>query len=225
MGGVDKRVPGRSPAAVEAEVARLTHDELIQCVVVDKETGTIFLLSTWNRGDDHEGAIIAGKSKDTRRVFVLQSTDDGLTWSKPRQLTDQVKKPDWTWYATGPGSGIQIEHGPHQGRLVIPCDHIEAETKRYFSHVIYSDDHGKTWQLGGSTPRDKVNECEAVELTNGRLMLNMRNYDRAQRARQTALSDDGGLTWRDQRHNPALIVIFTALDLQDLRKTEESGGH
>ena len=175
------------------------------CVVVDRETGTLFLLSTWNRGDDHEGAIIAKTSKDTRRVFALQSTDDGLTWSKPQEITGPAKKPDWTWYATGPGSGIQIEHGPHQNRLVIPCDHIEAETKHYYSHIIFSDDHGKTWQLGGRTPQHQVNECEVVELTGGKLMLNMRNYDRTQRNRQTAISDDGGVTWHSQAHDPALI--------------------
>jgi sialidase-1 len=175
------------------------------CVVVDKETGTIFLLSTWNRGDDHEAGIIARTSKDTRRVFVLHSTDDGLTWSKPREITAEVKQPAWTWYATGPGSGIRIEHGPNKGRLVIPCDHIEAGTKHYYSHIIFSDDHGRTWQLGGTTPQHQVNECEVVELTGGRLMLNMRNYNRSNRARQTAASADGGLTWRDQRHDAALI--------------------
>ena len=97
-------------------------------------------------------------------MFVTHSTDDGLSWSDPREITADVKRDDWTWYATGPGSGIQIQHGPHQGRLVIPCDHIEAGTKRYYSHVIYSDDHGKSWQLGGSTPQHQVNECEVVEL-------------------------------------------------------------
>lgn len=175
------------------------------CVVADKETGTIWLLACWNRGDDHEGAIIAQKSKDMRRVFAIRSDDDGLTWSKPEEITKDVKKANWTWYATGPGNGIQIEHGNHKGRLVIPCDHIEAGTKRYFSHVIYSDDHGRTWKLGGSTPKDKVNECAVVELTGGRLMLNMRNYDRSQHARQSALSDDGGITWKDQKHEPSLI--------------------
>lgn len=175
------------------------------CVVVDRQTGAIFLLSTWNRGDDHEGGIIAGTSKDTRHVFVLRSDDDGLTWSKPLEITSDVKKPDWTWYATGPGSGIQIEHGPHKGRLVIPCDHIEKDTKHYFSHVIFSDDHGKTWQLGGRTPDHQVNECEVVELTGGKLMLNMRSYADSKRMRQTALSDDGGLTWKDQRSDPNLI--------------------
>lgn len=175
------------------------------CAVVDEATGTVWLLSTWNRGDDREPAIIAKTSKDTRRVFVIHSTDDGLSWSAPRQITGDVKLTNWTWYATGPGSGIQIQHGPHQGRLVIPCDHIEADTKHYYSHIIYSDDHGKTWKLGGTTPRHQVNECEVVELTGGRLMLNMRNYDRLQRNRQVALSEDGGLTWKEQRFDEALI--------------------
>ncbi len=174
------------------------------CVVVDRDTGKIWLLTTWNRGDDHEGEIIAGASKDTRRVFVTHSDDDGLTWAKPVEITADVKQQDWTWYATGPGGGIQIERGPRKGRLVVPCDHIEKETKHYYSHVIYSDDHGKNWKLGGSTPQHKVNECEVVELADGRLMLNSRNYS-AQRFRQIAFSDDGGLTWYNQRHDEALI--------------------
>ena len=175
------------------------------CPVLDRDTGTIWLLLTWNRGEDHEGKIIAQQSKDTRRVFVTSSTDDGRTWAKPRDITADVKPTNWTWYATGPGAGVQMEHGPHAGRLVIPCDHTEAGTKRMFSHVLYSDDHGRTWQLGGSTPQDKVNECEVVELSGGRLLLNMRNYDRVQHARQTAISSDGGATWSDQRHATELV--------------------
>ena len=116
-----------------------------------------------------------------------------------------MKRPDWTWYATGPGSGIQIERGPHAGRLVIPCDHIEAETRRYFSHVVLSDDGGRSWQLGGRSPADQVNECEVVELADGRLTLNMRNYDRTRHTRQTAVSDDGGAHWTGQKFDEALV--------------------
>ncbi len=187
------------------------------CVVTDRDTGMIWLLSTWNRGDDHEGSIIAQTSRDTRRVFVIGSADDGRTWGKPREITADVKDKSWTWYATGPGSGIRMENGPHKGRLIIPCDHIEGATRRYFSHTIHSDDHGKTWQLGGSTPQDKVNECEAVELENGRLMLNMRNYDRAQKRRQVAVSDDGGHSWRDQRHDETLIEPLCQAGIERLR--------
>jgi sialidase-1 len=175
------------------------------CPVLDRTTGTLWLLMTWNRGDDPEPKIIARQSHDTRRVFVTHSTDDGVSWAKPQEITERVKLTNWTWYATGPGAGIQLEHGPQRGRLVIPCDHIEAGTRRYYSHVIYSDDHGQNWKLGGRSPRDQVNECEVVELAGQRLLLNMRNYDRRQRTRQIAFSRDGGLTWTDQRDDPALV--------------------
>jgi sialidase-1 len=175
------------------------------CPVLDRASGTLWLLMTWNRGDDPEPRIIAGESKDTRRVFVTRSTDDGLTWAAPREITASVKLTNWTWYATGPGAGIQIERGPHAGRLVIPCDHIEAGTRHYYSHVIFSDDRGETWQLGGSTPRHQVNECEVAELSENRLLLNMRNYDPRQRTRQQAISHDSGATWTQQRHVPELV--------------------
>ena len=173
--------------------------------VVDRDTGTLWLLMTWNRGDDHENQINAGQSKDTRRVFVTSSSDDGVSWAKPREITGDVKLTNWTWYATGPGSGIQVQNGAHQGRLVVACDHIEAGTKNGFSHIIYSDDHGQTWKLGGSTPKSGVNECEVVELTGGKLMLNMRSYDKSVKFRQVAVSDDGGLTWTDQHSDTTLI--------------------
>lgn len=173
--------------------------------VVDRTTGTIWLLLTWNDGRDREPKIIDQTSLDTRRVFVTHSTDDGQTWAAPKEITTDTKQPNWTWYATGPGAGIQIERGPNAGRMVVPCDHIEADTKHYYSHVIYSDDHGATWQLGGSTPEHQVNECEVVELEDGRLLLNMRNYDSSKHLRQRAYSADGGITWTHQGFDTALV--------------------
>lgn len=187
------------------------------CPVVDETTGVIWLLLTHNLGIDHEAQIIKGESKGTRTVWVTHSDDGGKTWSEPREITRNAKRPEWTWYATGPGAGIQLRHGEHAGRLVVPCDHIEAETKHYYSHVIYSDDHGETWKLGGSSPEHQVNECEVVELTDGRLMLNMRNYDRSRRKRQVAWSDDGGLTWTGQRHDEALIEPICQASLRRAR--------
>lgn len=173
--------------------------------VLDRETGTIFLFSTWNLGHDHEGKIIKGTSQDTRRIFVMKSTDDGKTWSKAKDITKTTKKPNWTWYATGPGTGIQVVKGKYKGRLIIPCDHIEKVSKKYYSHIIYSDDHGKNWKLGGRTPTDQVNECLVAELPGGKLMLNMRNYDRRQKFRAVSTSTDGGMTWSPLYRDPALI--------------------
>ena len=176
---------------------------------VDRLTGTIWLLMTWNRGEDAEPMILNGTSVDTRRVYVSHSEDDGCTWSPPSEITATTKLPTWTWYATGPGAGIQIENGPHAGRLVVPCDHIEEggnDTRLFRSHVLCSDDHGASWQLGGVAPKQQVNECEVVECgSGGRLLLNMRNYDRDHHARQVAISDDGGANWTNQHHDDILI--------------------
>ncbi len=187
------------------------------CPVLDT-TGTIHLLLTWNRGDDAEPQIIAGTSHDTRRVFVTTSNDHGETWCSPREITAQVKSCDWTWYATGPGAGIRLTAGPHCGRLVIPCDHVEAKSQKMRSHVIYSDDQGVTWQLGGTAPMPGVNECEVAELPAnvawkqtdtptiaGTMVLNMRNYQRTTPSRQICRSDDGGATWYAQQHDETLI--------------------
>jgi sialidase-1 len=173
--------------------------------VSDRTTGDIYLFSTWNLGTDSESEIIKGSSKDTRRVFVMVSHDNGITWLEPLELTGSVKKSTWTWYATGPGHGIQLEKERYRGRLIIPCDHIESVTNKYYSHVIYSDDHGKTWHQGGTTPQDKVNECSVAELSDGRLLLNMRNYDRSQKCRKIAVSEDGGLTWGNIYSDTTLV--------------------
>lgn len=162
--------------------------------VVDQKTGNIVLLSTWNLGSDHEKDIINGSSKDTRRVFVISSTDEGRSWSAAKEITKNVKKDNWTWYATGPGRGIQLSKGKHKGRLVIPSNHIVAGTGKNYSHVIYSDDGGSKWKLGGITPQDSVNESTVAELSNGRLMLNMRNASKS-RHRQIAISKNGGKKW------------------------------
>jgi sialidase-1 len=164
--------------------------------VVEQKTGKVLLLATWNLGTDHERDIISKTSTDTRRVFKLSSSDDGLTWSTAQEITSDVKQDNWTWYATGPVSGIQVQKGKYKGRLVIPCDHIEAGTKKYYSHVIFSDDRGETWKLGGRTPQDGVNESTVAELSDGKLMLNMRNFGAA-RNRQFSISKDGGQTWPD----------------------------
>jgi len=173
--------------------------------VVDETTGNIHLLSTWNLGTDHEKDIIAGHSKDTRRVFVMKSDNDGKKWSTPVEITTTVKKDHWTWYATGPCHGIQLKKGGAAGRLLIPCDHIEAETKKYYSHSIFSDDHGETWELGGTTPQDQVNECTVAELSDGRVFLNMRNYDRTQKSRKIAYSEDGGGSWGNIKSDTNLV--------------------
>lgn len=176
--------------------------------VVDQQSGKVLLLMTWNHGDDHISEINAGTSINTRRVYSTSSTDDGLTWQAPSEITASVKKPNWGWYATGPCHGIQLTKGPHKNRLVIPCDYIEVgASRRGNSHVIYSDDAGATWNIGGIPPLNSglnPNESTVTELSDGKLLLNMR-VGANNNQRVYSISDDGGLTFSPLVQAPELV--------------------
>ena len=162
--------------------------------VVERQTGTILLLLTRNPGSVTERQT----GERDRTVWIARSLDDGATWSAPVEITAQVKQPGWTWYATGPGNGIQLR----SGRLVIPCDHNEGTSRRY-SHVIYSDDRGATWKIGGIA-EEHTNESAVVEMKSGELVLNMRSYHGKNR-RAVQRSRDGGLTWSPLELDQTLI--------------------
>ena len=179
------------------------------CALVDEQTGLVWLFSTHNLGQEGEKEINHGTALGGRTVWTLHSSDQGVTWSKPVEITATVKLAEWTWYATGPGIGIQIKHGPQSGRLILPCDHNlprpDAGEFTRGSHVIFSDDHGASWQLGGTIQPD-MNECQVTELFDGKgtLLMNMRSYaGRARRAQSK--SYDGGMTWSAPADTPALI--------------------
>lgn len=170
--------------------------------VVDRRTGTVVLLFSRNPADRNETDICAGRA--ARTVWVTRSTDEGLTWSEPEDVTSTTKERDWTWYATGPGHGVQLD----SGRLVIPCDHavgvrLDRWRDPYRSHVIYSDDGGATWTLGGALP-DGTNESTLAQLRDGQLYFNVRNHA-DMGCRGYAFSDDGGESFGTLRWHPDLI--------------------
>lgn len=180
--------------------------------VMERKTGEIILLLTRNPGNVTERQIVDGTASGTRTVWISRSSDDGATWSAPEEITSSVKLPEWTWYATGPGNGVQLRHG----RLVVPCDHIQAGTKANYSHVIVSDDGGRTWKLGG-TAGDKTNESAVVELRDRSLMLNMRSYHGKNR-RAVAISRDRGETWSRVKLDDALVEPVCQASLIRFRK-------
>jgi sialidase-1 len=172
------------------------------CPVQDRETGTIWLLFCRNAEDGHEKDILSGKAM--REVLVMKSGDDGVTWTEPKDITADVKRPEWTWYAAGPCHAVQLQ----SGRLIVPCNHavlnLETGTSGpYTAHVIYSDDHGANWQIGGIVGPN-TNECALAELPDGSVYFNMRSYH-GQNRRAAAWSLDGGVTWSDISLDEALI--------------------
>lgn len=179
--------------------------------VVDLTTGRIWLFLTWNDGRDIEKNIENRRSHNTRRVYVLFSDDSGQSWSKPVDMTTSVKFPEWTWYATGPCHGIQKSKLPHKNRLIIPANHKKIVNEagnvsvKSYSHVIYSDDNGASWHIGGTVYPDGGNESSVVELSDGRVMLNMRSYHKTDSCRSMAISENAGITWSKRRMQKELI--------------------
>lgn len=188
------------------------------CPVIDRQTGTIRLVMTHNLGHDTEQEIIEGKSEGTRTVWLATSTDDGLTWSAPAEITSSVKRENWTWYATGPGAGIQLG----DGRLLVPCDHITRGDRESGSHLIVSDDGGASWRLGGGVA-PLVNECEVVVLSDGQLLLNMRSYSREHAGRAVARSADGGQTWSPITYDAALVEPVCQASIRRWSDGKEGG--
>lgn len=190
------------------------------CPVVVSSTGRIVLVSTWNDGRDHESQIHARTSIDTRRVFTMYSDDEGKSWSEPVEITASVKNPEWTWYATGPCHAIETA----SGRLVVPCNHGVFENGApagTCSHIIYSDDKGESWHVGGILPVG--NESTIAELGNGDLMINMRgprDKDRVKKygaARLVAVSHDGGITFDEPYYEKALVEPVCNASIIDYR--------
>ncbi len=154
--------------------------------------------------------------RNGRDVLVTHSADDGQTWAKPADITKDVKQDEWGFYAVGPGIGIQIQHGEHQGRLVIPAYHRQTRDKSgpSTSHIFYSDDHGQSWRLGGDVD-PHTNECQVVEtLADGKsqLLFNARNHwarsggrPDLSGVRMIAHSDDGGQTWSKTSFDKTLV--------------------
>ena len=171
--------------------------------VVDRSSGTVFLLHTHGLGGDAEFLIREGWSTGKRTVWLMKSEDNGLTWSESIEISESVKPDTWRWYAVGPVHGIQMTRGPHAGRLLIPCNHSTdggGGNEFLGAHAIYSDDHGRTWQLGAVDSQGEgemnPNESTVVELNDGRLYFNSRNQGgQGEASRAVTYSSDGGETF------------------------------
>ena len=186
------------------------------CPVVDSRNGRILLPMTWNSGKDNGRELHHGTGTGTRRVFLMYSDDDGRNWSSAREITGQAKRPDWWWYATGPGAAIQIRNGEHSGRIVVPANHT-SEKDGYAAHAILSDDGGENWRMS-SVIAPACNESQVVELVDGRLMMNSRNQSLTNEERTgyraIAFSADGGETWTAATlQDPVYSQAFTRFRL------------
>ena len=170
--------------------------------------GRIFLF--YNTGNNHEGEVRKGKG--LREVWYKTSTDNGITWNEPVNITTQTHRPkqpqvntaynfpeDWRSYANTPGHAMQFGTGKYKGRIFIAANHSAGDPQPQFAdyqaHGFYTDDHGKTFHLSETVNLPGSNESMATELSGSKLMMNSRNQKGDIRERVVTISSDGGSTW------------------------------
>jgi len=171
--------------------------------IVDRETGRVLLAETYNTGrTDGAGCPVPCD----RTPHLQYSDDDGLTWSRPRDLSDEILPPNWnSWYATGPVHGIQLTRGRHKGRLVFGVNTETWDGSRVTANnaaLIVSDDGGDHWRIGATdsypiaadgTWRQKPSEVTLTERADGSILVSGREQDGTDLGHRTqAVSRDGG---------------------------------
>lgn len=207
------------------------------CAVVERSTGLILLMyQSYPAGiSERSGKIQTGHEGDLIvRNWLITSQDDGVTWSTPRDITASTKRRERvTTIAGGPGIGIQLRHGPHAGRILFPFN--EGPFGVWNIYAVYSDDQGKTWQMGSiaregiltdknGKPTSMVNEAQFAELKDGSIRFNVRRWA-GNPVRKTCVSQDGGDTWSPVQDVPELMdpscmaSIYRYTDPADQRKS------
>jgi sialidase-1 len=186
---------------------------------------------------DRDGTVHMVFCIEYMRAFYQRSTDDGVTWSPPVEITAtfenfrtrrdatadsadgstaarlRLHEYEWKVLATGPNHGIQLHRSAKAGRLIVPV-WLSTGTggnahRPSVTATIYSDDGGKTWLAGEiAVPNTEEwinpNETVAVELADGRVMLNVRNESKTHR-RLITISNDGATGWSAPRFDEALL--------------------
>ena len=176
------------------------------CPVVDQSNGTIWL----------------PLCRQNQTILLSKSTDEGVTWSQPTDITASAKDPRWHWVGTGPGHGIQLD----SGRLLIPswADAKPRLGEVQLSYAFFSDDHGQTWRSGNALDLDTSDECEAVELLDGSLYMFARSRQ-GKKQRAWAISENGGVSWSSVRNDPQLpepSVMGSVIRVTDRRTHERN---
>jgi len=172
----------------------------------------------FKKGIDPNESLLEAR---TSFLQIIQSGDDGLTWSEPKELNLMVKEEWMRFIGSGPGCGIQLKHGEKAGRLVFPI-YFSNEAAHLSCACIYSDDHGVTWQRGESpndgreldgevlaaktisSEKQYLTESQVIELPTGELKYYIRNHYGLQRTAVTT-STDGGETWGQVTFDATLV--------------------
>ncbi|MDO7569855.1 MAG: glycoside hydrolase [Flavobacteriaceae bacterium] len=192
--------------------------------------GRIFLFYNTGTVSEHEMRL----GKGVREVWYKTSEDNGINWSEGVNITSQVHfnanslhpDMDWRTHANTPGHALQFKKGKFQGRIYIPANHSQGPPQEkyndYRAYGFYSDDHGLNWKVSPDVEVASSNEAIGVELSNGDLMLNIREQNGNTKERLIAISKDGGASWEKTYFDAELISPVCQSSLLQFIKDQDT---
>lgn len=158
--------------------------------------------------DESTGEIMLFITAMYPAPYMYKSMDHGKTWKLEKIRYGKDSRGFMPLPNAACDPGINIKHGPHKGRLLVPArvfpNYIKHEESKGYTNAAYSDDHGKTWIPSEPFPLDGTGESGLVELSDGTIYINSRTHTRKGN-RWVAYSDDSGETWRDLRQDDELF--------------------
>ncbi len=181
-------------------------------ILVDEATGRVWVAAIWSHKHSIRGSKAGDNSPEACGQLVLAySDDDGQTWSKPINITEQTKQLKWHILFNGPGCGICMKNGD----LVFAAQYWDENNKPW-STIVYSKDKGKTWHCGMGV-NIETTEAQVIELLDGSIMINARCNRKG--ARVVGVTKDYGKTWikhatnrTDQLKEPTCQGSLLAID-------------
>jgi sialidase-1 len=156
-------------------------------VVLDKKTGNLICMFVGDQG------LWNATPYNRQGIYVSKSTDNGVSWSEPVAITDQVYANHSSWYAgfAGSGHGLCLKDGRLMFVLAIRA--TSATGVPLHNYAIYSDDGGDNWTLSTNAATTAGGEAKVVELENGDILMSIRNPSKGNRI--FCKSTDRGQTW------------------------------
>ena len=163
--------------------------------LVECENGDVVCVFVGGNG------LFASSQADPIRSYVCRSSDKGLSWSEPEDITfqlwgDQATRPMCRNYRAsffGSGNGLRLTRGEHAGRIMFAAAMVRKNSNVADNFVVYSDDNGMTWKVS-QRAYEGGDEAKLMELVDGRVLISVRQTG----ARGYNYSSNGGLAWGTQ---------------------------